>query len=152
MMPPGGHGLVPVLRTRQSPVSPGDLEIGALLVEPQWGPSGAAMPWPADLPKAHGAEARSRGIPVVADEIMCGIGRHCQGACFLTECWDFDVDVVTFGKAMPQMAKIFVLMFLILFIFALVRARPSNARRDGRRRPRRRKATPRTRRRGSGVG
>ena len=74
-------------------------EIGVLLVEPQWGSSVAAMPWPAELLQAYCAEAKSRGIPVVADEIMCGIGRHGQGACFLTECWDLDVDIITFGKA-----------------------------------------------------
>ena len=79
-------------------------EIGVLLVEPQWGSSVAAMPWPKDLLKAYCAEAKARGIPVVADEIMCGIGRHGQApngatGCFLSECWDLPVDIITFGKA-----------------------------------------------------
>jgi len=80
-------------------------EIGVLLVEPQWGSSVAAMPWPPALLQAYIAEAKSRGIAVVSDEIMCGLGRH--GAqptpggtgCFLTECWELTPDVVTFGKS-----------------------------------------------------
>ena len=80
-------------------------ELGVLLIEPQWGSSVAAMPWPPALIKAYIDEAKSRGIAVVCDEIMCGLGRH--GAepgpggtgCFLTECWDLKPDVVTFGKA-----------------------------------------------------
>ena len=66
-------------------------EIGVLLVEPQWGSSAAAMPWPPQLLKAYVAAARAQGIAVVSDEIMCGLGRH--GAepapggtgCFLAE-------------------------------------------------------------------
>ena len=80
-------------------------EIGVLLIEPQWGSSVAAMPWPPALIQAYIAEAKSRGIAVVCDEIMCGLGRH--GAepaaggtgCFLSECWDLKPDVITFGKA-----------------------------------------------------
>ena len=37
-------------------------EIGVLLVEPQWGSSVAAMPWPPVLLRAYIAEAKSRGI------------------------------------------------------------------------------------------
>ena len=51
-------------------------EIGVLLIEPQWGSSAAAMPWPPALLRAYVAAARERGLPVVADEIMCGLGRH----------------------------------------------------------------------------
>ena len=51
-------------------------EIGVLLVEPQWGSSVAGQPWPPLLLKAYIEEARSRGIAVVSDEIMCGLGRH----------------------------------------------------------------------------
>ena len=79
-------------------------EIGVLLVEPQWGSSVAAMPWPPKLLKAYIAAAKERGIAVVCDEVMCGLGRH--GAepnggtgCFLSECWDLQPDIVTFGKA-----------------------------------------------------
>ena len=80
-------------------------EIGVLLIEPQWGSSVAAMPWPPALLRAYIAEAKSRGIAVVADEIMCGLGRHgaepAKGGtgCFLAECWDLKPDIVTFGKS-----------------------------------------------------
>ena len=75
-----------------------------LLVEPQWGSSVAAMPWPPALLRAYVKTAQARGIPVVADEIMCGLGRHGEEpaaggtGCFLSECWDLQPDVLTFGK------------------------------------------------------
>lgn len=80
-------------------------ELAVLLVEPQWGSSVAALPWPPALLRAYIAAAKSRGIAVICDEIMCGLGRH--GAepaaggtgCFLSECWDLKPDAVTFGKA-----------------------------------------------------
>lgn len=61
-------------------------------VEPQWGSSVAAMPWPPALLRQYIAAAKARGLSVVCDEIMCGLGRH--GAepalggtgCFLSEC------------------------------------------------------------------
>jgi len=80
-------------------------EIGVLLVEPQWGSSVAAMPWPPALLRAYIQSAKARGIAVVADEIMCGLGRHgaepAKGGtgCFLSECWDLQPDIVTFGKS-----------------------------------------------------
>ncbi|MAA58888.1 MAG: hypothetical protein CMK79_01950 [Pseudomonadales bacterium] len=81
-------------------------EIGVLLVEPQWGSSAAAMPWPPELLRAYIGATKQRGIPVISDEIMCGLGRHGQEpaaptgtGCFLAECWNLDVDAVTFGKA-----------------------------------------------------
>ena len=78
-------------------------EIGVLLVEPQWGSSVAAMPWPPKLLKAYIAAAKERGIAVVCDEVMCGLGRHGAepnggSGCFLSECWDLQPDCVTFGK------------------------------------------------------
>ena len=63
------------------------------------------MPWPPLLLKAYIAEAKSRGIAVVCDEIMCGLGRHGQEpaaggtGCFLSECWDLQPDIITFGKS-----------------------------------------------------
>jgi len=80
-------------------------EIGVILVEPQWGSSVAAMPWPPALLREYIKAAKARGMAVVADEIMCGLGRH--GAepaaggtgCFLSECWDLQPDIVTFGKS-----------------------------------------------------
>ena len=80
-------------------------ELGVLLVEPQWGSSVAAMPWPPALLREYVKRAQARNIMVVCDEIMCGIGRHGQApagggtGCFLAECWDLRPDVVTFGKA-----------------------------------------------------
>ncbi|EOD08664.1 hypothetical protein EMIHUDRAFT_438290 [Emiliania huxleyi CCMP1516] len=79
-------------------------EVGVLLVEPQWGSSVAAMPWPPALLRDYISAAKARGIAVIADEIMCGLGRH--GAepaaggtgCFLSECWDLQPDILTFGK------------------------------------------------------
>ena len=80
-------------------------EIGVLLIEPQWGSSAAAMPWPPALLRAYVEACKGKGIPVISDEIMCGLGRHGQQparggtGCFLAESWDLDVDAVTFGKA-----------------------------------------------------
>ena len=36
---------------------------------------------------------------MLADEIMCGLGRHGQGKLFLTDSWGIEPDCVTFGKA-----------------------------------------------------
>ena len=47
-----------------------------LLIEPQWGSSVAAMPWPPELLREYIRTAKARGIAVIADEIMCGLGRH----------------------------------------------------------------------------
>ena len=75
-----------------------------VLFEPQWGSSVASTPWPPGLLRAYIREAKSRGLAVICDEIMCGLGRHGQepkGAtgCFLTECWELEPDCVTFGKS-----------------------------------------------------
>ena len=80
-------------------------QIGVVLIEPQWGSSAAAMPWPPALIKAYVEAAKKRGFGVISDEIMCGLGRHGQEpaaggtGCFLAECWGLDVDAITFGKA-----------------------------------------------------
>ena len=80
-------------------------EVGVLLIEPQWGSSVAGMPWPPALLREYIAAAKRRGIAVVCDEIMCGLGRHGAApapggtGCFLSECWDLQPDIVTFGKA-----------------------------------------------------
>lgn len=73
--------------------------IGVLLIEPQWGSSQVALPWPESLAKKYVKMAQERGILVLADEIMCGLGRHGKGSLFLSEAWDLDPDAVTFGKA-----------------------------------------------------
>eukprot|EP00729_Bicosta_minor_P018341 gene18341-35533_t len=75
-------------------------EVAVMLVEPQWGSSLAALPWPPALLREYISRAKERGILVVADEIMCGLGRHGQGgSLFLSKAWNLDVDAVTFGKA-----------------------------------------------------
>jgi adenosylmethionine-8-amino-7-oxononanoate aminotransferase len=74
-------------------------EIGVILIEPQWGSSQAALPWPKTLVLKYIQLSKSRGIKVVCDEIMCGLGRHGHGTFFASEAWDLDPDAVTFGKA-----------------------------------------------------
>ena len=64
----------------------------------------ASTPWPPQLLRAYVTEAKRRGLAVICDEVMCGLGRHGQdprGAtgCFLTECWDLRPDAITFGKS-----------------------------------------------------
>ncbi len=74
-------------------------EIGVILFEPQWGSSQAAYPWPQNILKICITKAKARGIRVVCDEIMCGLGRHGQGTIFVSTALDLDPDAVTFGKA-----------------------------------------------------
>lgn len=74
-------------------------EVGVMLLEPQWGSSQAALPWPKHLLKKYISLARERGIKIICDEIMCGLGRHGKGTLFVSEAWDLDPDAVTFGKA-----------------------------------------------------
>ena len=74
-------------------------QIAVMLVEPQWGSSLAAQPWPADLLRTFIDLAHERSIYVVCDEIMCGLGRHGAGKLFLSEAWGLEPDVVTFGKS-----------------------------------------------------
>lgn len=74
-------------------------EVGAILFEPQWGSSQAAYPWPKQLLKTCIEKSKARGIRVVCDEIMCGLGRHGQGTLFVSKALDLDPDAVTFGKA-----------------------------------------------------
>jgi adenosylmethionine-8-amino-7-oxononanoate aminotransferase len=74
-------------------------EVGVILFEPQWGSSQAAFPWPKTLLKKYVSMAKARDIRVVADEIMCGLGRHGQGSVFASKDLDLDPDAITFGKA-----------------------------------------------------
>lgn len=75
------------------------VKIGVMLFEPQWGSSQAGMPWPKKLLRKYIQLAQSRGIKVICDEIMCGLGRHGQGSLFLSKAWELNPDAVTFGKA-----------------------------------------------------
>ena len=74
-------------------------EIGVIVFEPQWGSSQAALPWPRELLSSYTKMAKARGIRVLCDEIMCGLGRHGKGTLFISEAWSLDPDAVTFGKA-----------------------------------------------------
>lgn len=74
-------------------------DIAVMLVEPQWGSSLAAQPWPADLLRTFIKLAHQHSIYVVCDEIMCGLGRHGRGTLFLSEAWDLEPDAITFGKS-----------------------------------------------------
>lgn len=74
-------------------------DVGVILLEPQWGSSQAALPWPEHLLKKYVTMARDRNIKIVCDEIMCGLGRHGKGSLFVSEVWNLDPDAVTFGKA-----------------------------------------------------
>lgn len=74
-------------------------KIGVLLVEPQWGSSQAAFPWPKELLMKYISMAQERGIRVLSDEIMCGLGRHGHGTMFVSKAWDLNPDAVTFGKS-----------------------------------------------------
>jgi adenosylmethionine-8-amino-7-oxononanoate aminotransferase len=74
-------------------------EVGVILFEPQWGSSQAGYPWPKSLLKTYVEMARARGIKIVADEIMCGLGRHGNGSLFVSKDYDLDPDAITFGKA-----------------------------------------------------
>ena len=47
-----------------------------VLFEPQWGSSVASTPWPPQLLRAYVTEAKRRGLAVICDEVMCGLGRH----------------------------------------------------------------------------
>ena len=74
-------------------------DVGVILIEPQWGSSQTALPWPETLLKEYIKRIKVCGIKVLCDEIMCGLGRHGKGTLFLSDAWDLDPDCVTFGKS-----------------------------------------------------
>mmetsp|Transcript_13026 Transcript_13026/g.38791 ORF Transcript_13026/g.38791 Transcript_13026/m.38791 type:complete len:464 (+) Transcript_13026:651-2042(+) len=76
--------------------------LGVVIVEPQWGSSCAASPWPKELLADFIKMAQERGALVLADEIMCGLYRHGQGTMFLTDAWGIEADALTFGKAVAS--------------------------------------------------
>lgn len=73
--------------------------VGVILCEPQWGSSFAGRPWPPTTLQEVVRRSKSRGILVLCDEIMCGLGRHGQGTLFLSKAWGLEPDAVTFGKS-----------------------------------------------------
>lgn len=72
------------------------------MVEPQWGSSCAAATWPISLLKEFIKMAHEAGALVVSDEVMCGLGRHGLGTCFLSDAWGLQPDCLTFGKAVAS--------------------------------------------------
>ena len=80
-------------------------ELAVMLVEPQWGSARCAQTWPPELCRRYIALAQSKGIYVVCDEIMCGLGRHGAGTLFLSEAWGLNCDAVTFGKAIGKLPR-----------------------------------------------
>jgi len=79
--------------------------VGVLLLEPQWGSSQCAMPWPPSVLLHLARGAKECGIKVCADEIMCGLGRHgLGGGVFASSSAVLGVaglvDAVTFGKGL----------------------------------------------------
>lgn len=80
--------------------------LGCILFEPQWGSTAAARPWHPPTLREIMNLCHEKQIPVIADEIMCGLGRHAQvrpgddtPPLFLSKAWELPVDAVTFGKA-----------------------------------------------------
>lgn len=73
--------------------------LGVILFEPQWGSSNAGRPWPARALQEAVLRCKARGILVLCDEIMCGLGRHGCGTLFLSKALGLEPDAVTFGKA-----------------------------------------------------
>ena len=79
--------------------------VGAVLVEPQWGSACCAATWPPELLRTFICRAHDAGALVLADEVMCALGRHAarsangRAACFLSSAWGLDIDALTFGKA-----------------------------------------------------
>lgn len=74
-------------------------DIGVIVFEPQWGSTWCARPWPKATLQEAVRMCHSRGILVMCDEIMCGLGRHGQGTLFLSKAWSLEPDAVTFGKS-----------------------------------------------------
>jgi len=77
-------------------------QVSVILFEPQWGSSNVSKPWPPTLLRRFTQLAHEQGILVLCDEIMCGLGRHGQGCCFLSQAWSLDADAVIFGKAVAS--------------------------------------------------
>ena len=75
-------------------------QVGVLVIEPQSGSSGLGAVWPRDLLTQCVASCVDRGIPVISDEVMCGLGRHAQDELFLADAWDLPVSAITVGKAL----------------------------------------------------
>lgn len=48
--------------------------VACILIEPQWGSTACAFPWPPVLLKEVIDVSHQYGMLVIADEIMCGLG------------------------------------------------------------------------------
>ncbi len=71
--------------------------IGAILVEPVQGRDGEIVPPPEFLPGLESI-ARKRGLLLIVDEIMTGLGR--TGRMFAVEHWGVQPDIMCLGKAL----------------------------------------------------
>jgi len=75
-------------------------DVSVIIFEPQWGSSNLGRVWPKELLQEAMRRSRERGIYLLCDEIMCGLGRHGLGTLFMSDAWHLDPDAVTFGKAL----------------------------------------------------
>jgi adenosylmethionine-8-amino-7-oxononanoate aminotransferase len=69
-----------------------------VVVEPVGGAAGGAITPPAGYLPALADVCRERGVPLIADEIMTGLGR--TGRVLAVEHWDVRPDLVVLGKGM----------------------------------------------------
>ncbi len=72
--------------------------ISVVLVEPQFGSSLCALPWPRDLLAWFVSEAQHCGAAVCFDEVMCGVGRHGCRSAWMSTAWQLEPDAIVFGK------------------------------------------------------
>jgi len=80
-------------------------DVGVLLIEPQWGSSNIAKVWDRTLLTRLCVLCVIRNVPVVSDDVMCGLCRHSQPLpsgvvpLFLSTSWNLPVSGVVFGKS-----------------------------------------------------
>ena len=70
----------------------------AVVIEPVGGAAGGAVTPPDGYLTGLAALCRANGVPLVADEVMCGLGR--TGRLLAGEHWDVRPDVVVLGKGL----------------------------------------------------
>ncbi|MFJ5306950.1 aminotransferase class III-fold pyridoxal phosphate-dependent enzyme [Streptomyces sp. NPDC088350] len=72
--------------------------LAGVVVEPVGGAAGGALTPPDGYLPALAALCRERGVPLIADEIMTGMGR--TGTLLAAQHWDVHPDMVVLGKGM----------------------------------------------------
>lgn len=70
----------------------------AVVIEPVGGAAGGAVTPPDGYLSGLSALCRANGVPLIADEVMCGLGR--TGRLLAAEHWDVRPDVVVLGKGL----------------------------------------------------